>query len=71
VSVAPSWMVERAIILQLLRDDHDERWMLADLVNEIPDLGRRAIRDGLACLVAEGRRGDAGRVRSWWSSWEI
>lgn len=54
MSIEPTWMEERAIILQLLRDDHDERWTLAELVSEIPDLGRRAVRDGLARLVAEG-----------------
>jgi hypothetical protein len=54
VSVEPTWMEERAVILQLLRDDHDERWTLAELLSEIPDFGPRAVRAGLARLVAEG-----------------
>ena len=54
MSVGPTWMAERAIILQLLRDDHDERWTPAELVSEITDLGPKAIRAGLAQLVAEG-----------------
>jgi hypothetical protein len=33
-----AWVAERAIVLQLLRDDHDERWTLGELEREIPDL---------------------------------
>jgi hypothetical protein len=54
VSAAPTWMAERAILLQLLRDDHDERWTPTELVNETTGLGPRAIRAGLARLSAEG-----------------
>ncbi len=47
-------MAQRAIVLQLLRDDHDLRWSRAELRREASDLDPRAVRDGLARLKAEG-----------------
>ena len=32
------WMAERAVVLQVLRDDHPERWMLEELTQEIEDM---------------------------------
>ncbi len=47
-------LVEKAIILQLLRDDHDERWSRAELEVEMVPIGPLAISDALARLEAEG-----------------
>ncbi len=47
-------MAQRAIVLQLLRDDHDPRWSRAELRREASDLDPQAVRDGLARLKAEG-----------------
>lgn len=35
VNPEPSEIAQRAVILQLLRDDHDERWAVAELQAEI------------------------------------
>lgn len=32
-----TWRVERAVVLQLLRDDRPERWKVVDLANEVGD----------------------------------
>jgi hypothetical protein len=48
------WMVERAIVLQLLRDDHDERWSRAELAGEIPDFEGPVLDGALARLQREG-----------------
>lgn len=32
-----TWRAERAIVLQLLRDDRQERWSVVELANEIGD----------------------------------
>ncbi len=47
------WMAERAIVLQALRDDHDERWTRAELEEQVSDLPPQAVRDGLVRLEAE------------------
>jgi hypothetical protein len=47
-------LVEKAIVLQLLRDDHDERWSRAELEVEMFPIGPMAISDALARLEAEG-----------------
>ncbi len=47
------WMAERAIVLRVLRDDHDERWTPAELEEQVSDLAPQAVRDGLARLEAE------------------
>jgi hypothetical protein len=51
---APIWRAERAIALQLLRDDHDQRWKLAELEREVPDVPIGAVRGALGRLRAEG-----------------
>jgi DNA-binding HxlR family transcriptional regulator len=56
------WMVERAIVLQILRDDHEERWPRAELVEEISDFGPAVVEEALGHLERDGvlqRRGDS------------
>jgi hypothetical protein len=48
------WMVERAIVLQLLRDDHEQRWVRAELAAEIPDFERAVLDKALARLEHVG-----------------
>jgi hypothetical protein len=55
------WMAQRAIVLQVLRDDHDPRWSRAELRREASDLDPQAVRDGLARLEAEGISVTGGR----------
>lgn len=59
--LTPTWMAERAITLQLLRDDHDERWTLAELEREVPDVSSHAVRGALGRLRAEGVAVGCGR----------
>jgi hypothetical protein len=47
------WMAQRAIVLQLLRDDHDVRWSRVDLEAETSDLHPQAVSGALARLEAE------------------
>ena len=57
------WVVERAIVLQILRDDHEERWSQKDLVQEISDFETTVIQEALECMERDGvldREGDAG-----------
>jgi len=46
--------VERAIILQLLRDDHAERWSLTALAAELHDVERCALSTALERLQEYG-----------------
>jgi len=46
--------IERAIILQLLRDDHWDRWSRAELEVEISNVEPLDIRDALARLDQDG-----------------
>jgi hypothetical protein len=46
--------VEQVIVLQILRDDHDERWSRAELEVELDHIDALAINDALARLEAEG-----------------
>jgi|HubBroStandDraft_2_1064218.scaffolds.fasta_scaffold319406_2 DNA-binding HxlR family transcriptional regulator len=48
------WMVERAIVLQVLRDDHEERWGRAELAQEIPDFEPAVLDEALAELERDG-----------------
>jgi DNA-binding HxlR family transcriptional regulator len=48
------WMVERAIVLQVLRDDHEERWGRAELAREIPDFEPAVLEEGLTELERDG-----------------
>jgi DNA-binding HxlR family transcriptional regulator len=59
------WMVERAIVLQILRDDHDERWTRAQLAAEIPDFEPAVLDEALRCMEGDGvlqREGDSARA---------
>jgi hypothetical protein len=47
-------MVERAVVLQLLRDDHDERWPRPELQREVDDVVPGTFERALACLAREG-----------------
>ncbi len=48
------WMVERAIVLQILRDDHEARWAPAELAGEISDFEPAALDEALVRLEREG-----------------
>jgi hypothetical protein len=47
-------IAERAIVLQVLRDDHAERWSRAELEREIYDVEPLALGDALERLREEG-----------------
>jgi hypothetical protein len=47
-------IAERAIVLQVLRDDRDERWSRAELEHEIYDIEPLAINEALERLREEG-----------------
>jgi DNA-binding HxlR family transcriptional regulator len=47
-------MVERAIVLQVLRDDHGERWSRGELAGEISDFQPAVLAEALARLEREG-----------------
>ena len=49
-----SAIAQRAIVLQLLRDDHPERWSRAELEREVSNIKPLDISDALAQLNAEG-----------------
>ncbi len=46
--------IERAIVLQVLRDDHPERWTRAELENEVFDFDPLTIDEALTRLAADG-----------------
>jgi hypothetical protein len=48
------WIAERAIVLQLLRDDHDVRWSLTELEGEAYDVKPAALGDALERLCLHG-----------------
>jgi hypothetical protein len=47
-------VAQRAIVLQVLRDDHDDRWSRAELEREIYDIEPAAIAEALERLRQEG-----------------
>jgi DNA-binding HxlR family transcriptional regulator len=47
-------VAQRAIVLQVLRDDHDERWSREQLEREIYDIEPQAIAEALERLRQEG-----------------
>lgn len=47
-------IAERAIVLQLLRDDHDERWSHAELQAAVSDLEPSALTSALERLEQHG-----------------
>jgi hypothetical protein len=55
----PPWVddpeiAERAIVLQVLRDDHDERWSLAELEAEAFDVLPSVLSEALGRLRCHG-----------------
>ncbi len=46
--------IERAIVLQVLRDDHDERWSRAELDTELRDVDAQTVTAALDALRQEG-----------------
>lgn len=48
------WVAERAVVLQVLRDDHPRRWTRAELRSEIYDIAPEAIRQALKRLETHG-----------------
>jgi DNA-binding HxlR family transcriptional regulator len=49
-----AWMVERAIVLQVLRDDHEECWPRAELAREISDFEPAVLDEALGRLERDG-----------------
>jgi hypothetical protein len=47
-------IVERAIVLQLLRDDHDEQWSRAELQAEADDVKPSALSNAVERLQRQG-----------------
>jgi hypothetical protein len=45
---------QRAIVLQILRDDHPQRWQRAELESKVSDIEPLLITDAFAQLHAEG-----------------
>ncbi len=48
------WMAERAVVLQVLRDDHAELWKLEELEQEIPGLPVEIVRQVVRSLGGVG-----------------
>jgi hypothetical protein len=48
------WTIERAIVLQVLRDDHDERWPRVELGRELGDFESAILELALERLEREG-----------------
>ncbi len=45
---------KRAVVLQVLRDDHPEQWTRAELEREVPDVLPEEIESAVEDLAAEG-----------------
>jgi DNA-binding HxlR family transcriptional regulator len=48
------WMVERAVVLQILRDDHEEHWPHGELAQEIAGCAPAVLDEALAHLERDG-----------------
>ncbi len=48
------WMAQRAIVLQLLRDDHPVLWTRPELEAELEDIEQQTVVSALATLSIEG-----------------
>ena len=48
------WIAERAVVLQVLRDDHAELWTLEELEQEISDLPAEILRQAIRRLGGVG-----------------
>jgi len=65
-------VAQRAIVLQVLRQDHVEPWTRAELESEIYDIEPLAISDALAALDADGVVDIAGeQVRASRAAWRL
>jgi DNA-binding HxlR family transcriptional regulator len=56
------WTVERAVVLQVLREDHEERWPRMELAQEISDFEPAVLEKALGRLGRDGvlrREGDS------------
>jgi Fe2+ or Zn2+ uptake regulation protein len=49
-----TYVEQRAVVLQLLRSDHRQRWSLKQLERELDDIEPEAISDALTYLEAQG-----------------
>lgn len=47
-------MAQRAIVMQLLRDDHDRLWRRTQLRRQLPDIGGVVFKMALKLLAEEG-----------------
>jgi hypothetical protein len=58
--------IKRAIVLQVLRDDHSERWTRAELERQLSDLPPEGVEAAAEDLVAEGvlTAGDDETIRA-------
>jgi hypothetical protein len=48
------WLAERAIVLQVLGDEHPERWARVELEIAVDDIDPLTVSDALALLAADG-----------------
>jgi hypothetical protein len=48
------WMIKRAIVLQVLRNDHPEQWTRAELERQLSDFPREGVEVAIEDLAAEG-----------------
>jgi DNA-binding HxlR family transcriptional regulator len=48
------WIAERAIVLQVLRDDRDVRWSLVELEGEVYDIDPLVLSEALERLGRHG-----------------
>jgi DNA-binding HxlR family transcriptional regulator len=49
-----AYMAGRAIVLQVLRDDHEERWTRTELLKEVDDVDPAIVTAELQRLAGEG-----------------
>jgi hypothetical protein len=50
----PIWRAQRAIVLQVLRDDHPEPWTRAELERQLSDFLPEEVEAAIEDLAAEG-----------------
>jgi hypothetical protein len=48
------WMAQRAVVLQVLRDDHPERWTQVGLERQLSDFLPEEVEAAVEDLAAEG-----------------
>ena len=48
------WRIKRAIVMQVLRDDHPEQWTRAELERQLSDFPREGVEVAIEDLAAEG-----------------